>query len=280
MKSISLKIPLEESDRVRGMLLREGFKDRRVEHTLWSLTNGETHLNLYRTGSLLIQGKSAELYKSKILEEIATPDAPRCGCDESGKGDVFGGIAVCCSLVEPGNYKELLSLSPKDSKKLKDNEIVSKAHQLEGIARTKCLVLHPKAYNDMYRKVGNINHILTALYRKLIGRILKEYQPESIIIDRYTSKEPFSDFQQVQFIPKAESYPEVATASIIARKKFLIQLSNLGRDVGLELPKGSSEKALKLAKDIVEKDLELARRILKLNFVMGAGGLEPPTGRL
>jgi len=39
------------------------------------------------------------------------------GCDEAGKGDVFGPLVVCCALIRPENFHKVLELAPKDSKK-------------------------------------------------------------------------------------------------------------------------------------------------------------------
>ncbi len=280
MKPISLKVPLADADKIKDFFKKQGFKDKKVQHTLWSLSDGKTHLNLYKTGSLLIQGQKAEFYKDRILELIDEPGSIVAGCDESGKGDVFGGLVVCCAVIEPDTYKKVLSVSPKDSKKLKDKEIFERVKALSGLVRVKCITLSPESYNAMYKKRPNINDILTVLYRKLIKEVTNRFSPREIVVDRYSGQEVFSDLPSVKFLYKAESLPAVAVASIFARYKFLKQLEKLGSGAGFELPKGASREAMNKAIEVFSRDRNLAERLVKLNFLMGAGGLEPPTGRL
>ncbi len=280
MSSTSVKLPLEYSRSVKELLESKGFKERAVNNTLWSMSDGKTHVNLYNTGTLLLQGKEAQRLKEEILKLVELPKASLVGCDESGKGDVFGGLVVCCVVIEPQAYRRVLSLTPQDSKRLNDEAILKKAAQLSKEVKAKCLNVFPETYNALYTQRPNVNDILTALYKRLIREILKKHGVEEVVVDRYSSRELFSEFPEVKFITKAENEPAVAAASILARAGFLRQLGELKKLAGFKVPKGSGPEAFKRAMEVIKRGGDLPQRLLKMNFLMGAGGLEPPTGRL
>ena len=79
---------------------------------------------------------------------------------------------------------------------------------------------------------------------------------------------------------KAEEDLAVAAASILARDEFVKRLAALGKDIGVELPKGAGTNVDVVAKELVNtKGVEILGKIAKMHFrtALRAQGLpEPP----
>jgi ribonuclease HIII len=144
----------------------------------------------YRKGTLQIQGKAGDLYKT-ILDHIVPlyklhyPDAhisveallqakkttetgpelhpvsqpgiqeipfPHIGTDESGKGDYFGPMVVAAVLIDKRTKKELEALGVKDSKLLSDKRCRELAAKIREICRDKFeeVEIPPERYNELY----------------------------------------------------------------------------------------------------------------------------------
>jgi ribonuclease HIII len=79
---------------------------------------------------------------------------------------------------------------------------------------------------------------------------------------------------------KAEEDIAVAAASILARHEFVTRLADLGKSVGMALPKGAGAQVDQVAKELVgQHGAEVLTRIAKVHFrtALRAQGLpEPP----
>lgn len=262
----TLRIPCEEVERLRNKLIASGLRPRTVDHTLWSLEGEEVYLNLYTSCILLIQGKKTKEWKKKILSLLSVPKEPIGGCDESGKGDIFGPLVLCCVVIRPENFLRVLELTPKDSKKMKDKEVEEKAPLLKKLVVVKCIKLLPERFNQLYEEVGSVNKIMDKAYL----RILKEFEstpPKRVIVDAYREGNPFSGYGWVKMEKKGERDVAVSCASIIARWKFLKALRELEETYGLEIPKGASEEVKAKAREILQKDPTLARKLIKISYL-------------
>ena len=265
-KNVSLKVPLEQVDRVKELLESEGLREREVKNTLWSYEGDEVYMNMYPSGTLLIQGKGAEAWADRILERIEVPEGPLAGCDEVGKGDLFGPLVLCCAVVSPENFKKVLSISPKDSKSMKDDELLKRAEKLKKYVNRRCIVLMPERFNELYREYGNINRLMDDAYRKLVQSIVRDFKPVRVVIDRYSFRNPFQDMGVVDFLEKGERDVVVSVASMLARAKFLEKLRELEDKYRLKLPKGASSEAKRLAQQLKIEDPELANALIKSSF--------------
>ncbi len=268
MGNATVRIPEEDFDKVRVSLKKLGFEERKVKNTLWSLKGEEGTANLYPSGILLIQGKSTQRVLEAVLNSITPIRENIAGMDESGKGDVFGALVLSACVIEPENYKRVLEIAPKDSKNMKDEEVIRKAKEIKEACWVRSIVIMPERYNELIEEFKNLTSLMNSAYRKLLDAVLKEKGAKRIVIDRYTDREPFSDIEGVLMIEKAERFPEVSCASIIAREKFLKSLRALSNTAGIELPKGSSKDALELARKILREKPDLAKRIAKLSFIL------------
>jgi len=255
---VSFRLPQEYYKRVKEYLKVLGFQERKVPNALWSVCKDGTCATLYPSGSLLLQGKASKDLAENLLSFIEKPTNVLVGCDESGKGDVFGPLVVCCVAIEPSSYKEVLSLTPKDCKLLKDEELFRKVESLSKWVKTRCVIYEPERLNELYEELKNLNRILDRAYSELIKELRKEYSVE-IRIDAYSARNPFG--KDVIFEPKGERDIAVSVASMFARAKFLEWLKRYG------LPKGASKSVMKVAKEMFQKEPKDAKKLIKTFFL-------------
>lgn len=257
MANLTLKIPPEFQGKVKQALLDMGFTERHVPHTLWSLTDGKTYLNLYKSGSLLFQGEKAQELFLLVSSLIDAPSRVMIGCDEAGKGELFGPLVLCCSVIKPEYYKKVLSVNPMDSKRLEDQKLLKKVELLKEFVEHYCRVVEPLELNTLYEEVKNYNRILDRLYGELLAPLFEKYADGEFYLDAYSFTNPFGS--KVVFKTKGEENLAVAVASMFARAKFLSWLYEKG------LPKGND---LSLAREIPK---DRAKELLKVFFLEGSG---------
>ncbi len=263
----AIKVPEDQVDKIKTFLEGQGLKKRSLKNALWSYEGKDVYLNMYPSGTLLIQGKEAERWTEVVLSQIDAPEGPVAGCDEVGKGDIFGPLVLCCAVIPPESFKEVLLLNPKDSKRMKDEEVLRKAGKLRRLVRVRCITLMPERFNELYEEFGNINRLMDTAYIKLVRVLLEEFKPFKIVVDKYSSRNPFQHIRGVEFLEKGERDVAVSVASLIAREKFLRKLAELEKIYGLRIPKGASGEAKHEAKKIADRDPDLARRLVKLSFL-------------
>jgi ribonuclease HIII len=254
--NVSLRLPEEYYKQVKEYLMGRGFQEREVQHALWSVCREGTCATLYPSGALLLQGEESKHLADLILSLIKTPHKVIIGCDESGKGDVFGPLVVCCVVISPSSYKKVLSTGPKDCKLLKDEELYKKVKSLSGLVDARCVIYEPELLNQLYQTLKNLNRILDKAYSELIKGL---GQGVEIRIDAYSLRNPFGS--NVIFEPKGERDIAVSVASMFARAKFLEWLKRYG------LPKGASKSVMKVAKEMFQKDPKNAKKLLKTFFL-------------
>lgn len=259
MTNLTLRLKPQEAEKIKKLLLSKGFYEVKSSDLVWLLTDGERSLRLYPSGTLLIQGKGSELVKDMALSMVEVPSSVEVGCDESGKGDVFGPLVLCCAVIKPEYYKKVISLNLRDCKKMKDEEVLNKAKSFMSFGEYRCILLEPSELNELYQKVGNLNRILDGLYQDLLKEFFKKYPSASFFVDAYSKKNPFGG--KVNFMHKGEENIAVATASVLARAKFLQWLKAKG------LPKGAPQKVMELARRLYKQNEEEAKKTLKVFFL-------------
>lgn len=201
------------------------------------------------------------------------------GCDESLKGDSFGGIVLSGFYLSNNDIHLLENLSITDSKALTDRKIELIFGNINEQFNKNYYVLSLDAveYNNR-TKQENLTQLMNNCYIKiiqtLIDKVNKEFKDNKenhkleiqIVIDEYPGSKALREyFPNAIITTKAElKYIQVAAASIVSRYYALKQIEELSKNAKIIIPKGSThvEKALMYLK---EKKFDLSN-YAKLNF--------------
>jgi ribonuclease HIII len=190
--------------------------------------------------------------------------SPHAGMDESGKGDFFGPLCVASVFVDSAAAPILKKAGVTDSKKIKGAARISfLACEVKNAVGGKFATVSvgPEAYNRLYGKFGNLNHLLAWAHAKALENLL-EKAPEcrSALADKFGNEKLLINALQekgrgieLTQKTKAESDIAVAAASIIARDSFLKGMKKLERVLDIKLPLGAGAAVLETAAEIIEK---------------------------
>lgn len=206
------------------------------------------------------------------------PAAGRIGTDESGKGDYFGPLVVAGFFCPEGQEDVLRELGVKDSKRMSDNRVREVAETLKRGYVHAVVAIGPERYNALYQNFRNLNKLLAWGHARAIENILARVDCRKAVTDQFGDERFVRDALMkmgktiaLDQRPRAEEDAAVAAASILARAEFLKRLHFLGRDYGLDLPKGASalveEAALAVIRSHGRDTLE---KVAKVHFKITA----------
>ncbi len=188
------------------------------------------------------------------------------GCDESGKGDYFGGLHLCCVKCFD-NIKSFKESKAHKDDKIKDIYSKIKTLKEEGLLEYRCISLKASCYNKYYREFNNISRLMDFLYEKIIKE-LKDHDTQKIIIDRYSEKTELP-FDNLEIYPKADEKNScVGIASILARYSFLKELDEIRKNYSFlkdKNIKGASKEVKSIVSAMIEDSVNM-ENIIKLNF--------------
>lgn len=258
----------------------------------------EASIAAYSSGKLVVQGKGTGDFVEFLLEpQILKEDAfagmiaeteffPHAGIDESGKGDFFGPLVIACVFVEDRAAAEkLASLGVRDSKAIKsDAKIAQIAQQILPAVNGQAAVvaIGPEAYNRFYDNIRNLNRLLAWGHARTLENLLEKVPAcTSALADKFGDERLIRNalMEQGRKIElrqqtKAESDIAVAAASILARAEFVRRMSLLGKEVGMELPKGAGPQVDKVARSLAEQGgRALLSTVAKMHFSTAAKAL-------
>lgn len=241
---------------------------------------------LYESGKLVVQGKECSEFVEFYLEPeilktfnfrhpLAKMDlAPHIGIDESGKGDFFGPLCVAGVYVQMEGFATLQALGVKDSKSLTDKTITKLAKEIKRHCLYHIVKINPIKYNQIYASFKNLNRLLAWGHATAIEQLVEQSGCQNVIVDQ------FADEHVVELALKrknlvvnltqrhrAEEDLAVAAASILARDAFIDGLHRLGQELGIVLPKGSSQATIAVGQAILKRwGEEKLREICKEHF--------------
>jgi ribonuclease HIII len=206
--------------------------------------------------------------------ELFPPEKGHIGTDESGKGDYFGPLVVAGVYLPDGQEDVLRELGVKDSKRTSDNRVRELAALIKAGYKHSVVAIGPEKYNNLYAKLRNLNKLLAWAHARVIENILEGTRAPLVITDqfgdeRFVQNALMKKGKTIELVQKvrAEEDMAVAAASILARAEFLHRLNALGRDVGLELPKGSPPAAEDAAVELVRRHgPDILNRVAKVHF--------------
>ena len=193
--------------------------------------------------------------------------APHAGSDESGKGDFFGPLVVCCAYVDEtilegmkkftylDSQNRVRKLEVKDCKQMSDAQVLmagASLRRLLGPSGYAVVKLGPAAYNRLYAKIKNINRMLAWAHGTAIEELL-EKRPgcNRVVVDQFAPTEltirralkERGKKATVEQRHKAESDVAVAAASVIARELFIRACQDMSKECfGTETAAGQDEK--------------------------------------
>lgn len=286
---------------LRDELEAAGFKISLAPDMLLQAKSDGCNVSVYRSGRALIQGAQAECFGRKLeAKKLLKLDSnvrkpiteaasltnlifPRIGSDESGKGDYFGPLVTAAVFLDEKAQIYFERIGVKDSKTLSGKNIADLARRIERETLTAIVAIGPERYNDLYKKMHSVNRLLGWAHARAIENLLEKldslYQvgqrPTILAIADQFGDEKFIESQlfakgkaiELRQMPKAETDIAVAAASILARNDFVLRLDWLGRDIGMNLPKGASEKVVEAGKAIVSRfGSQKLASVAKLHF--------------
>ncbi|PTO40367.1 ribonuclease HIII [Enterococcus mundtii] len=293
MSNIILKVTTNQMN-----MMKEAYRpflvQKPIPYTHFSAKKNGTTITAYTSGKVMFQGTGAEQEAAKWgkpltpkkTTQVSTSSLPKdlqtlsvLGSDEVGNGSYFGPLTVCAAYVDQTQLKELRSLGVKDSKELKDSQIIQLAKVLKETIPYQLLVLPPKKYNEI-QPTYNAVRMKVALHNQAIHLLLQKIapvKPDAILIDQFTPEANFKKYARLEknqiteklyFVTKGEQYHlAVAAASIISRASFLEELDKASAELGLTLPSGAGTKSDQVAATILKKGGEaLLANYAKLHF--------------
>lgn len=182
------------------------------------------------------------------------------GVDESGKGDFFGPLVVAALLAPDDSIPELIKLGAKDSKKLADNRMLQIDAELRSRFPFSIYVIPPPEYNQLYLKVRNLNVLLAKGHARVIHAIACSHSVDRAISDKFGKTELIERELallnceiELQQEVRGEAIAQVAAASILARTRFVAEMSALSDKAGFELPKGASSLVDRAGRELVRR---------------------------
>lgn len=284
----------EQAVKLRALLVERGWKFEERPYTLYFAQKDRLTVAVYEKGpKCVVQGRGTQEFVQFTLEpevlgeaklgyeEVHNPEMfqPHFGVDESGKGDFFGPLVIAGAYTDETNTRALMEAGIADSKRITSDarirELSKKIRETEGVA-VSSITLAPEKYNELYKKFGNLNRMLGWGHAKVIENLLDQ-RPDCprALSDKFADasliKRAFSEkgkHIQLDARTKAESDVAVAAASIIARERFINWLRDTSRDMGVELPRGSSDPKVKIIGREIAARLgpEALRSVAKVHF--------------
>ncbi|WP_272495696.1 ribonuclease HIII [Bacillus pinisoli] len=257
----------------------------------------------YKSGKVMFQGgqadKEASVWESQSSEvqSKAKSTQPKVrtdqysvpkgienmaiiGSDEVGTGDYFGPITVVAAYVKPSHMPLLKELGVKDSKGLKDDQIIKIARDIRQVIPHSILILHNEKYNNLQAKGMTQGKMKALLHNKALAHVLDKIEPEQpdgILIDQFAEPGVYFNHvknekriikERVYFSTKAEGvHLAVAAASIIARYVFVTEFDKLSEKAGMTLQKGAGAGVDKIAAQLIKTKGEgILPEIAKVHF--------------
>ncbi|WP_026693709.1 ribonuclease HIII [Peribacillus kribbensis] len=230
-------------------------------------------ITAYKSGKVLFQGPNAETEAaqwgripeggkpaksaSSVKSHSYSPppnvgSLSLIGSDEVGTGDYFGPMTVVAVYAAKEHHPLLKELGVRDSKNLKDPQILEIGEQLKHAVPYSLLVLDNPKYNEKQAGGMSQGKMKALLHNQAIRKVLEKVQPaepEGVLIDQFAQPEVFFNYlkgakkfqaSNTYLSTKAEGlHLGVAAASILARYAFVKHFDLLSQRAGFTLPKGA-----------------------------------------
>ena len=291
--SFTYELTNDQQELLLGLMVNGNYRKREVPYSLYSIEGDHFNATLYAKEKhgrrkLCVQGSKAEDFilfqlEPNVLggaslgyEKELSPElfSAHAGSDESGKGDYFGPLVVCCAFTDEALSEEMRKLGVRDCKQMTDKQVLAAGAALRrmlGPTGYAVVKLGPAAYNRLYAKMRNINRMLAWAHGTAIEDLL-EKRPgcDRVVVDQFAPTEATisralktrGKAATVEQRHKAESDIAVAAASVIARELFIRSCLEMGKECFGEdaeeqdkIPLGSSDPRVReLAEKMVREN--------------------------
>ncbi len=310
LTSYTCKLTEEQAATLKSCLDARNYTPRQVPYARFAGEKEKTNVVFYESGKLVVQGKGTQEFVEFVLEPevlqqaklgyeaVLNPDLllPRIGVDESGKGDFFGPMCVAGVYVNATVINAWKEAGVRDSKNISSDKKISDLAKLiketPGCVTT-VVPIGNEAYNRLYAKMRSVNSVLAWGHARVIENLMGQRHrmnppPVRAISDQFAASKSVVEKalmamgRELELVQrhKAEEDVAVAAASILARDEFVKRLAGLGKDIGVELPKGAGTTVDVVAKELFStRGAEVSSKISKMHFrtALRAQGLpEPP----
>jgi ribonuclease HIII len=297
LTSYTCKLTNAQAGALRKLLDERGYSFRDVPYARFAAERDKTNVVFYESGKLVLQGKGTQEFIEFVLEPEILKEArlgyeavlnpelllPRLGVDESGKGDLFGPLCVAGVYVNESVVKAWQDSGIRDSKNISsDKRIAGLAELIQNTPGcvTTVVPIGNEAYNRLHAKMRTVNQLLAWGHARVIENLMGQKHrmnppPVRAISDQFAANKAtvaralMSLGRSIELIQrhKAEEDLAVAAASILARHEFVTRLSALGRQFGVEFPKGCSNAAVEALREFAAKHgPEAFGKVAKLHF--------------
>lgn len=255
------------------------------EHAFWHIKNKDFSATFYNSSKFVIQGKNFDTLLEKLSEKFSSPftpspqpspqrsegvandpslftlhSSPYIGTDESGKGDFFGPLVIAGVLLDEKNRLIFEDLGIKDSKTLKDADMIKMAQQIQKHSVHSVVAISNAKYNELYSDFKNLNKLLAWGHAKVIENILEKQPCDYALSDKFGDESLIKNALQkhgkkitLEQRTKAESDIAVAAASVLARATFVQKMKTMENFYGLKFPKGCNNIVKDAASGFIKK---------------------------
>lgn len=278
MNIFSEKIPTNKQEAIKDFILQT-FEViiKPKQYAFWEIKHKDFTATFYNSGKFVVQGKNISTLFEKLeilgIKEIENREVkvkredpampvlpmPYIGTDESGKGDFFGPLVIAGVLINEKNRKLFEEIGVKDSKKLKDEQMLEMFHEIQRNSIFSVVSISNLKYNELYIKFRNLNKLLAWGHARVIENILEKTHCEYALSDKFGDESLILNalMEKGQSIKleqrvRAESDIAVAAASILARATYVQRLEDMSGYYGFKFPKGCGSNVLQAAKDFTK----------------------------
>ncbi len=196
------------------------------------------------------------------------------GIDESGKGDFFGALVIAGVVANSEEAARLKQNGIRDSKKIADNKILELSRWITENFVHSVVIIGPEKYNQLYRKIRNLNRLLAWGHSRIIENIAGKFDIDMAISDKFgrddfIEKALMENGKRIRLhqIVRGESVIQVAAASIVARAAFINYISGMQKQYDAVIPKGGGSIVDEAGRKLVSRfGPDILEKTAKIHF--------------
>lgn len=288
MNIFSEKVDINKQETIKDFILKNfDATIKPKQYAFWEIKHKDFTAIFYNSSKFVIQGKNIGQLLEKLGGEFKSPfniasshqssprkgegeasttslitlhSSPYIGTDESGKGDFFGPLVVAGVMLDEKNRKIFEELGIKDSKTLKDEQMLKMSQQIQKNSVFSVVVISNERYNELYIKFRNLNKLLAWGHARVIENILEKKHCDYALSDKFGDESLIQNalMEKGQTIKleqrvRAESDLAVAAASVLARATFVQRMRDMESFYGCKFPKGCNGNVKDAAREFTNQ---------------------------